>query len=79
MSVYVYAMKYYSVIKNEFAFVTECINSEGTKWNKSEKDKYPMMLLVCRMQKARQMNEQQKQTHEHTELVVARGKGNCGK
>ena len=46
-----YRKEYYSTIKNDWS-VAICRNTDGlgghyAKWNKSEKDKYHMISLIC--------------------------------
>ena len=48
---YTYTMEYYSAIKKEWN-IAICSNMDGprvyhTKWNKSDKDKYYMISLIC--------------------------------
>ena len=48
---YIHTMGFYSAIKKEWNFVI-CSNTDGfgkhyAKWNKSEKDKYCMISLLC--------------------------------
>ena len=52
---YIYAMQYYLAIKKEWNNAI-CSNMDGsrdyhTEWSKSEKDKYHMTLLICRILK----------------------------
>ena len=53
MKMYLCAVEYYSSIKKEQNNVI-CSNMDGPRdhqirWSKSDKDKYHMMLLICRI------------------------------
>ena len=57
---YVHTMEYYSAVKKEWNNIT-CNNMDepgdyNTKWSKPDKDKYHIILLICRILKRIQRN-----------------------
>ena len=67
--------------KWNFAFCDHMGGPRGhyAKWKKSEKEKYCMISLICRIWKVKQMNHHNKETIDtKNNQVVARGVGGWG-
>ena len=76
-------MEYYSAIKNEIlTFATTWMDLQGIMWSEisqTEKDKYHMISLICKIQKIKKANKTKwKQTHRCREQMDGCQRGGGG-
>ena len=79
---YIYIMEYYSAIKEGNNAICSNVDGPGndhTKWSKSEKDKYHMILFICGTYKIiwykwTYIQSRNRPTDKENKLMVPKGK-----